>query len=93
MTKIKLKQSTHTSCKVLLFGRELEISDACMNIRFRPGYSRSHWDIQWCGGTECGTKRGHSKLYSKNRSGGGEGAVPVTAWHMQHVKSGLVGNT
>ena len=24
---------------------------------------------------------------------GGEGAVPVTAWHMQHVKSGLVGNT
>ena len=70
MTKIKLKQSTHISRKVLLFGRELEISDACMNIRFRPGYSRSHWNIQWCGGSECGTKRGHCKLYSKNRSGG-----------------------
>ena len=92
MTKIKLKQSTHISRKVLLFGGELEISDACMNVRFRPGYSPSHWNIRWCGGTECGTKRGHCKLYSKNRSGGG-GAVPVTAWHMQRVKSGSVGNT
>ena len=70
VTKIKLKQSTQISRKVLLFGREMEISDACMNIKFRPRYSRGHWNIQWCGGTECGTKRRHCKLYSKNRSGG-----------------------
>ena len=48
-------------------GRELEISNGCMNIRFRSDNSQSHRNIRWCGGNKCGTKRGHRKLYSKER--------------------------
>ena len=33
--------------------------------------SRSHRNIRWCGGNKCGTKRGHCKLYSKERHTGG----------------------
>ena len=94
------KQSKYTSRTFLLLGRELEISDACTNGRFRWGNSWSHWNIRWCGGNKCGTKRGHFKLYAKERHIGGLAVwlwkitpVPVTTWHMQCVKKGSVGNT
>ena len=51
-------------------------------------------------GNKCGTKRGHFKLYAKERHIGGLAVwlwkitpVPVTTWHMQCVKKGSVGNT
>ena len=32
--------------------------------------SRSHWNIRWCGGNKCRTKRQNCKLYSKERHTG-----------------------
>ena len=29
-------------------------------------FSQSHWNIRWCGGDKCRTKKGHCKLYSIN---------------------------
>ena len=55
-------QTIHLESRMFLpFGRELEISDGCTNN------SQSHQNIWWCGGNKCRTKRGHCKLYSKER--------------------------
>ena len=55
-------QTIHLESRMFLpFGRELEISDGCTSN------SQSHQNIWWCGGNKCRTKRGHCKLYSKER--------------------------
>ena len=41
-TRVVWNNPSHISRTFSLFERKLEISDACMNGRFRPGYSRSH---------------------------------------------------
>ena len=63
------------------------------NRRFRPGYSRSHWNIRWWGGNTCGIKRGHCNYIQRIDRLWKITAVPVTTWHMQCVKRGSVGNT
>ena len=70
----------------LPFGRELEPSGTCMNERFRPGYSRSHWNTRWCGGKNCGTKRRHCNYIQRIDRLWKITAVPVTTSHMQCVK-------
>ena len=83
-----LKQSNHTSrmfCFCFL--------EENWNRRFRPGYSRSHWNIRWWGGNTCGIKRGHCNYIQRIDRLWKITAVPVTTWHMQCVKRGSVGNT
>ena len=94
VTKINSKQSKCMSPRFFFFYmRRVEISNGCMNGRYREGNSRSHWIVRWCGGSKCATKRGHRELYSKERYIGGLAnrlwkvtLVPVTTWHMPYAQ-------
>ena len=60
-----------------------------LKMIYRQGNSRSHGIVWWCGGSNCATKRGYHKLYSKERHIVGLAnrlwkvtAVAVTTWHV-----------
>ena len=89
-------QTIHLESRMFLpFGRELEISDGCTSN------SQSHQNIWWCGGNKCRTKRGHCKLYSKERQIG-SGPAMENHWSsllfqllpgICRCKRGSLGNT
>ena len=91
VTKIKSKQSKHTSRTFSLFGRELEISDAYTNGTLDKAIAEVIRTFDGVVDDKCGTKRGHCKLQSKERHIGG--LVLVTTWQRQCVTRESVSNT
>ena len=91
VTKIKSKESKHTSRTCSLFGRELKYQMPIRTEDLDKAIAEVTGAFDGVVDDKCGTKRGHCKLKSKERHIGC--LVLVTTWQMQCVTRESISNT